>query len=64
MYRDKLGAFRKMIGKSAEFKFITAPHRIPPLEDSDKSENGNLVQFFLLTMEKLLGSTVFSFPFN
>ena len=42
MFRDKLGAFRKMIGKSADFKFITAPHQVPPLEDAD-ADNQNQV---------------------
>lgn len=28
-FREKSGAFRKAVGKKAEFTFITAPHRVP-----------------------------------
>ena len=44
LFRDKLGAFRKMVAKAAEFTFVTAPHPVPPLDDP-AAENQNLVTF-------------------
>jgi len=32
-FREKLGSFRKLVSKQAEFEFVTAPHNIPNDED-------------------------------
>ena len=34
-FREKLGAFRKIVGKRAELTLITAPHCVPPLQETD-----------------------------
>ena len=38
MFREKLGAFRKMVGKRLEMTFITAPHLVPPMTSSNPNE--------------------------
>ena len=34
-FRQKLGAFRKFLGKFVEFTFITAPHHVLPMSHDD-----------------------------
>ena len=38
MFREKTGAFRKVIGKHADLVFITAPHEVPPMTPEDSSQ--------------------------
>ena len=38
--REKLGSFRKLVGKVAELEFITAPHLIP--SDNPEEQVGNI----------------------
>ena len=38
IFREKTGAFRKIVGKHAELVFITAPHTVPPLNEEDSSQ--------------------------
>ena len=38
MFREKTGAFRKVIGKHADLVFITAPHEVPPMTPEDTSQ--------------------------
>lgn len=38
--RAKLGALRKLLRKHVELVFITAPHEVPPLQDSTDSAPG------------------------
>ena len=53
LFRDKLGAFRKMVAKAAEFTFVTAPHPVPPLDDPD-AENQNQVALKKIQVLRLL----------
>merc|ERR1712198_89535 len=41
-FREKLGAFRKMVGKYCEFTFVTAPHPVLPMghEDINQDQRG------------------------
>lgn len=40
-FREKTGAFRKLIKKHAELVFITAPNCVPPRENEEGTEDGN-----------------------
>jgi len=37
VFRQKTGSFRKMVHKWAQFTFITAPHKVLPVEDLSKT---------------------------
>jgi len=39
-FRQKLGAFRKFLGKFVEFTFITAPHHVLPMSHDDINQDG------------------------
>ena len=38
MFREKTGAFRKIVGKHADLVFITAPHIVQPINDEDTNQ--------------------------
>ena len=38
MFREKTGAFRKVIGKHADLVFITAPHEVQPINAEDSNQ--------------------------
>ena len=38
MFREKTGAFRKVIGKHADLVFITAPHEVEPMTPEDTGQ--------------------------
>ncbi|KAK6166140.1 hypothetical protein SNE40_022903 [Patella caerulea] len=40
-FRERTGAFRKIIKKHAELVFITAPNKVPPLEGSAEAGTGD-----------------------
>lgn len=37
-FYEKLGAFRKMVGKKCDMKFVNAPHLVPPNDDDNGAE--------------------------
>jgi len=39
-FRDKLGSFRKLVGKQAELEFVTAPHNIPSDNPEEQEQYG------------------------
>eukprot|EP00092_Neocalanus_flemingeri_P090151 GFUD01114159.1.p1 GENE.GFUD01114159.1~~GFUD01114159.1.p1 ORF type:complete len:421 (+),score=114.93 GFUD01114159.1:57-1319(+) len=39
-FREKLGSFRKLVGKQAEFEFVTAPHHIPSENPEEQDQFG------------------------
>ena len=43
MFREKTGAFRKVIGKHAELVFITAPHEVKPINADESNEVGKML---------------------
>ena len=38
MFREKTGAFRKIVGKHADLVFITAPHAVQPMNEEDSNQ--------------------------
>ena len=38
MFREKTGAFRKIVGKHADLVFITAPHAVPPMNEEETNQ--------------------------
>ena len=38
MFREKTGAFRKIVGKYADLVFITAPHFVKPIDEEDPNQ--------------------------
>ena len=38
MFREKTGAFRKIVGKHTDLVFITAPHAVQPLNEEDSNQ--------------------------
>jgi hypothetical protein len=42
MFREKTGAFRKLIGKHADLVFITAPHEVQPINSEESNEVGKM----------------------
>lgn len=40
-FREKTGAFRKLLKKSVEFVFMTSPLVVPPLEGSENEDGGS-----------------------
>jgi len=38
--REKLGSFRKLVGKQAELEFVTAPHKIPSDNPDEQDQYG------------------------
>ena len=42
MFREKTGAFRKVISKHAELVFITAPHEVKPINAEESNEVGKM----------------------
>ena len=38
MFREKTGAFRKVIGKHADLVFITAPHEVQAMSPEDTGQ--------------------------
>jgi len=39
-FKEKLGSFRKLIGKQADVEFITAPHHIPSNDPEEQNQYG------------------------
>ena len=46
MFREKTGAFRKVIGKHADLVFITAPHEVQPINPEELQQVQAIVIFF------------------
>ncbi|XP_068238056.1 esterase OVCA2 [Palaemon carinicauda] len=40
-FREKTGAFRKLLKKSVEFVFMTSPLVVPPFEENEKEDGGS-----------------------
>lgn len=40
-FRQKSGSFRKMVHKWTEFTFLTAPHQVISLDNSDKIDENS-----------------------
>ena len=47
-FREKLGAFRKMVGKYCEFTFVTAPHPVLPMGHEDINQVCDRPHYFVL----------------
>lgn len=43
-FRQKTGSFRKLVHKFAQFTYITAPHKVIPVENLDEIEDINIGQ--------------------
>ena len=41
--REKLGSFRKLVGKVADLDFITAPHLVPSDKEEEQVINPQLI---------------------
>jgi len=39
LFREKLGAFRKMVGKYCQFTFVRAPHHVLPMSNEDINQD-------------------------
>ena len=48
MFREKTGAFRKVIGKHADLVFITAPHEVQPINGEESNEVRRMRIFLVL----------------
>ena len=59
MFREKTGAFRKIVGKYADLVFITAPHFVKPIDEEDPNQVTSLLtQYHVNTMDKFQGGCV------
>lgn len=43
-FRQKSGSFRKIVHKFAQFTYITAPHKVIPVENLDNVDDINIQQ--------------------
>ena len=51
-FREKLGAFRKMVGKYCEFTFVTAPHPVLPMGHEDINQVCDRPHYFVTSVSK------------
>ena len=53
MFREKTGAFRKIVGKHADLIFITAPHAVQPMNEEDSNQVTYSRIFSVIHLENL-----------
>ena len=59
MFREKTGAFRKIVGKYADLVFITAPHFVKPIDEEDPNQvTFLLTQYLVNSRDKFQGGCV------
>lgn len=44
VFRQKTGSFRKLVHKFAQFTYVTAPHKVIPVETMDNIDEINIQQ--------------------
>ena len=54
-FYEKTGAFRKIVGKKCEMKYINAPHLVPDDADQAKESFENWLQTFVNIFFQLVG---------